>query len=307
MIEARIVLDSINPAGKRITTWLLTYPRFIHSEFMTHRIFSRNSASSRAIPPEKLLRLIEDDPAMPNRYAIYAKGMGDGGPMNDLDRNIAETIILDLRDEALLAARSLQKIDSSKQIINRYLEPWMHMTVLATATNHENFFALRPHLAAEPNFQELAYKMLDGYLSHTPTQLQWGEWHLPGVTGHSEYDYLGTPARIKMCVALACRASYAAFDQPPSMSDADRIHDQGIERGHMSPFEHPAQAHESVDYAWSNFDNPKVCLEDPLGPSVRGLSYWMQYRKTIPNENRTNVDLANIRSECPEWIRNRIN
>ena len=64
-IEAKIVADSINKQGDRITTFLLTYPRFIHSELMTHRMFSRNSASSRAIPFEKMVKDVLENPFIP--------------------------------------------------------------------------------------------------------------------------------------------------------------------------------------------------------------------------------------------------
>ena len=59
-IEAKIIADSINPQGDRIITYLLTYPHFIHSELMTHRMFSRNSASSRAIPLKKMIKMVEE-------------------------------------------------------------------------------------------------------------------------------------------------------------------------------------------------------------------------------------------------------
>ena len=73
-IEAKIITDSISPQGNRITTFLLTYPRFIHSELMTHRVFSRNSASSRAIPFEKMVKMIEEDPFIP---IAWQKGLSN--------------------------------------------------------------------------------------------------------------------------------------------------------------------------------------------------------------------------------------
>jgi thymidylate synthase ThyX len=64
-IKAKIVADSISPQGHRITTMLLTFPRFILAELNTHRVFSRNSASSRAIPFEKMVKMVEEDPFIP--------------------------------------------------------------------------------------------------------------------------------------------------------------------------------------------------------------------------------------------------
>ena len=65
MIKAKIIADSINSKRCRLTSWVLEYPRFIHAEIMIHRVFSRNAASSRAIPTEKIIQNIIDDPAMP--------------------------------------------------------------------------------------------------------------------------------------------------------------------------------------------------------------------------------------------------
>src|SRR3954463_15005916 len=75
MIEAKVILDSISPFGKRLTTFVLTYPRFVHAEFMTHRAFSRNAASSRAIPAWKIRRSVRMDPAMPVYWGMNQPGM----------------------------------------------------------------------------------------------------------------------------------------------------------------------------------------------------------------------------------------
>ena len=48
--HAEVLIDSVNPAGQRLTTFVLRFPRFVLSEFNTHRMFSRNASSSRAIP-----------------------------------------------------------------------------------------------------------------------------------------------------------------------------------------------------------------------------------------------------------------
>lgn len=290
MIRAEIIKDSINPIGKRITTWMLTYPRSIHSEFMTHRVFSRNAASSRAIPTNKMIEAIELQSAMPNRFGTLAKGMGDSGVMDSVAENQATHLIYQLRDQAIATVESLQSLNASKQLINRYMEPWMHMTVLATATDHRNFFALRAHPAAEPNFQELAYCMLECYLDSDPVFVDWGDWHLPGLRDSDVY--LTTEDRLKFCTARACRASYVKFDSDLTPDDAFRIHDDAVRNGHMSPFEHCAQAVQHDDYEYSNFDSV----------GFGGASYWRQYRKMIPGENRTTVDLNEIRRNRPEWI-----
>lgn len=164
-IEAKIVADSLNSQGNRITTFLLTYPRFIHSELMTHRMFSRNSASSRAIPFEKMVKMVEEDPFIPIAWQKQHIGMQGSeyfqGSCKDefghLDRAFAGYEIyqnkdsvkqlteewLEARDNAIQQAKALNYLGVTKQLCNRLLEPFMWHTVLITATEFENFFELR--------------------------------------------------------------------------------------------------------------------------------------------------------------------
>lgn len=74
-ISAKVVTDSLSPSGVRLTTLELNYHRFIHSEMMTHRMFSRNASSSRAIPIEKMLQQVRDNPATPIHWGKNQPGM----------------------------------------------------------------------------------------------------------------------------------------------------------------------------------------------------------------------------------------
>lgn len=144
-IEAKIIADSISPQGKRITTYLLTYPRFIHAELMTHRLFSRNSASSRAIPFEKMIKMVEEDPFIPIAWQNDHKGM-QGTEYNidsaEIEQNKTQWLMA--KDRAVGNAYILnQEFGVTKQLCNRLLEPFMWHTVLVTATEWENFFELR--------------------------------------------------------------------------------------------------------------------------------------------------------------------
>lgn len=153
-ISAEIVADSIDSRGNRITSFLLTYPRFIHGEIMTHRMFSRNSASSRAVPFNKMVKMVEEDPFIPIAWQKTHKGMqgteyieneyttnhtnpGD----NDLDKCIEEWLYA--RNGAVLQAKELNQLGVTKQLCNRLLEPFMWHTILVTATEYDNFFELR--------------------------------------------------------------------------------------------------------------------------------------------------------------------
>lgn len=146
-ISAEIVADSISEKGYRITTFLLTYPRMIHSELMTHRMFSRNSASSRAIPFEKMVKMVKEDPFIPIAWQFDHKGMqgieyvteeSDFGGISARNESW-----LSARDYAIQQAKDLNSMDTTKQLCNRILEPFMWHTVLVTATEWENFFELR--------------------------------------------------------------------------------------------------------------------------------------------------------------------
>ena len=156
-ISAKIIADSINPQGHRITSFILTYPRMIHGELMTHRVFSRNSASSRAIPFNKMMEMVEKDPFIPIAWQKDHKGMQGTEYFTKSDlaaeefkEEIPDTVIehltqvwLTARDNAVRQAKYANEIGLTKQICNRLLEPYMWHTVLVTATEFDNFFELR--------------------------------------------------------------------------------------------------------------------------------------------------------------------
>lgn len=145
MYKCEIIADSLSPQGNRLTTFKLTYPRIIHSELMTHRVFSRNSASSRAIPFEKMVKMVEEDPFIPIAWQKDHKGMQGSEYAQYPDTEDFKSIWLEARDNAIKSAQLAQigKVKLTKQICNRLLEPFMWHTVLVTATEFENFFELR--------------------------------------------------------------------------------------------------------------------------------------------------------------------
>lgn len=144
MISAKVIADSITKQGDRITTMLVTMPRIILAEFNTHRAFSRNTASSRAIPFEKMYESVEKHPFVPIAWQKDHKGMQG---TEYLSGDAEQRAILDwisAKYSALAAARSLNEFEKvTKQIANRLLEPFMWSTVVVTSTEWENFFDLR--------------------------------------------------------------------------------------------------------------------------------------------------------------------
>lgn len=291
MINAKIVADSINPNGARLTSWELDYPLFIHAELMTHREFSRNASSARAIPFDTYLSSIETNPAFTVKPAGHQKGMQVGE-----DLSLEE--IRELQEESLhllqLASNSASYahdiLGVHKSIVNRWLLPWAHIKVLVTCQNHDNFFSLRAHSDAEPNFQVLAFKMLQAYLTHEPHRMQWGDWHLPFENNATDYG-LTIEEKKKLSVARACWVSYnKPGKEVTSFSNAFHRHDSAADSGHWSPFEHVAQATPGW-YKASNFDR----FDAPL-------CGWKQYRKDFLEEYKSPANLDEILAHVPEWI-----
>lgn len=280
MIEARIIADSISPAGCRITTFVLKYPRFIHSELMTHRAFSRNAASSRAIPIQRMIEAIRENPARPVHWGTAKPGMQAGEPLPPEKAEQAVAIWDEACHDAIAHAERLLELGVHKQVVNRLLEPFAHMTTLVTATEWENFFALRAHPDAQPEFQVLAYRMLAAYLANEPVQVPVGGWHIP--FGDRMPDGLTEEERLKIATARCARVSYLTFDGEFAPEKDFALHDRLAQAGHWSPFEHCARA------------LPEAV---PSG----NLVGWRQYRKEFPDENRR-ADLKGILATKPDWI-----
>lgn len=241
-ITAKVVLDSISSAGKRITTLELVYPRFIHSELMTHRAFSRNSASSRAIPVERMIAMVQGDCAMPITWGKNTRGMQAKDDISADDARKAERIWTNAMDSAIGHAMQLGWYDVHKQIVNRLLEPFMHMTTLVTATEWQNFFTLRDHPDAQPEIQILAKEMRKALDESSPTLRV---WHMPFV-----HDTLHQPGNLLAGISAArcARVSYLNHDGTnPDIEKDLTLARRLAASGHWSPFEHVACANHRLE------------------------------------------------------------
>ena len=145
LISAEILADSLNQFGERITTMKLVFPRIILAEFNTHRMFNRNSASSRAIPFKKMVKMVQEQPFIPIAWQKDHKGMQGTEYLTDqIEIDSATGKWLNCMESNVKYATSLGEQDNvTKQIRNRLLEPFMYHTVLVTATEWDNFFKLR--------------------------------------------------------------------------------------------------------------------------------------------------------------------
>lgn len=286
MFDVNVVLDSMAPCGKRLTTIVATYPRFIHSEIMTHRDRARNSASSRAIPWPKMKQMIGDNPVVPIRFGSEQKGMQTGGEIEFPEA--AESVWLKARDAALRYAQDLADMGVHKSIVNRLTEPFMWITVVMTATEWANFFRLRCHPDAEIHFQKIAGMIrdaMDASVPQLPPKIfrplsqrdndDGGEyWHLPFVTGRDLDDLLSGRYSLHeiKCISAArsARVSYLTHDgiRDPKLDIGlfEKLV-QGSGFGHFSPHEHVAQGMDELVRS---------------GPYIG----WKQFRKEFSLENQ---------------------
>ena len=245
-ITAVVVQDSI-ANNVRITTLELEYPRFIHAEVLTHRQFSRNSASSRAVPVDDMLQLVSANPAEPVFWGRAQSGMQAREEVDD--SQVAVTYWNAARYSALDYAETLKSLGLHKQIVNRITEPFQMIRVVVTATEWANFFELRDHPDAQPEIQALAKAMGKAFLESKPMQLHAGDWHVPYVVRQQDEagqvfygdDTVLDRASARLISASCCaQVSYRLADK--SLQKAERIAKRLLQARpwHASPFEHQA-------------------------------------------------------------------
>jgi thymidylate synthase ThyX len=273
MYEVKILADSI-ASGVRLTTHQVTYPRMVHSEVLTHRQFSRNSSSSRAIPIEKMLENVKRDPVMPVWWGRNQKGMQAEVEMTGAEKTEAQELWLNARDRAVASAEMLLSHGLHKQLVNRVVEPWMWITVIITATEWDNFFALRCNKDAQPEVRKIAEMMRDAMALSKPDELEPGAWHLPLVDEHEDegiFHEEGFSTLVKLSVARCARVSYLTHEGKRDVPADLALYDRLLTSGHMSPFEHVARVVGTFEVkhgqSFGNFSHP-----------------WLQHRKQLPNE-----------------------
>lgn len=250
MIEAKIIRDSISPKGVRLTTFELKYPRFILAEFNTHRVFSRNSASSRAIPVKKMINDVIVDPVIPVFWGKNQAGMQASRELSGLSLSLAKFFWRSSRYPACFVAYILSKLKLHKQISNRIIEPWMWTKTIVTSTEWENFFELRAHKDAQPEIYVLANLMYSEYINSIPKQLNYGEWHLPYVL-EDELENNNLENLIKISAARCARVSYLTHDgKVPNVIKDFMLYEDlvGAVPIHGSPTEHQATPNKNVKF-----------------------------------------------------------
>ena len=277
-MKVSVIAHSVSPNKVQIASLQLQYPKFIHAEFMTHRVFSRNASSSRAIPISKMIAATIADTAMPIHWGANQKGMQAEKENDSLIEHPFNHGVFLTPQEAWLASRDSQiawakAFDAAgyhKQIVNRLIEPFININVIVTSTSWANFFALRLDKAAQPEIRALAELMFSALKKSKPKHLDYGEWHLPFVTDDDRIKYYRNFEVLqRMSVARCARVSYVTHDmRVPNYDEDIELYNRLVINDpiHASPAEHQATPDETRDHLWGNFYG------------------WAQYRKMLPNE-----------------------
>lgn len=293
-ISARVVAYSESLfTGEHIVTFELTYPRIIHGEFMTHRLFSRNAASSRAIPVMSMNAMVRENTAMPVRFGANQAGMQDKGVSHTAPvyhPRLSDFPMSPERAWAEAAADAAAWSDAfwdagyHKQVCNRHTEAYQFMRTVVTFTgNGANFFGLRYHGDADPTIGELARCMYEALTSATPVVLGDGDWHLPYYKDGSFIkgrDH-GLAKAQRVSASCCAQASFRKLDD--SQKKADSVFARLIESQpvHASPVEHQA----TPLRAKAGFRSRFVTAIDREGNSWSGnFRNWGQWRQIIPGQ-----------------------
>lgn len=238
--SAKIIEDSYSTKHHgRVTTFEVTFHRFVLAEFNTHRLFARNSASSRAVPVQKKLDEVKNNPAIPVSWGKNQKGMQAGEELSGPEAEKAELAWIRGAEKAIETAQELMDLGVHKQIANRVLEPFSWHTVIVTATSYENFFNQRCSPLAQPEIEVPARLMKELYESNKPKPLKLGEWHTPYIS-EEEREELDEETKNKVSVARCARVSYLTHDGKRDI-DADlELFERLVsaEPPHWSPLEH---------------------------------------------------------------------
>jgi len=272
MIEVKIIAASLHAKGdvNPLITIHARYPRFIHSEVMTHRVFSRNARSSRAVPVSKIIEEVETNPVIPWHWHKNQPGMQGFIEHNNSVKYFSDYSIFDdkredawlgARDQALKFAKAFMEAGYHKQIVNRLLEPFMWIDTLITSTEWDNFFELRLDETTEPHFRDLARAIKNKFQDIDFEQLDFNQWHLPYVT-QREKESLDIETQLKISAARCARISYKPFDGGFDIEKEIIRYEKLIESNppHCSPIEHQA----------------KVVNHDTFSNLASG---WLQFRK----------------------------
>lgn len=303
-IKATIIKDSINRQGNRFITYELEYPRFILAEVNTHCMLEKNTASSRAIPVETMLAQIAANPAMPISWGENNPGMVSRVELDESRAAAAKSVWIAAIQTAISFARVIgakDGINAHKQISNRLTEAGQMSKTVMSGTEWENFFWLRNHPDAQPEFQELARCMFEAKTQSVPILLEPGEWHLPYVEFVDGKYFSGDieiPLETAKKISASCCAQVSYRKLNDSIEQAEKVFgmlnlESEDKPAHASPICHQGTPMQACDYPDLNNPENPATWEDGITHMRRDFSLWsgklqgwIQYRQTFVNEAR---------------------
>ena len=247
-MEVKVLLDSVNPyTGTRLTTLHCVYPQFIHQQVLTHRMFSRNSSSLRAI---SFNRASEEFEIVYPTWTEEKKGMQGSLVTEEKSILSAESYLRCMHKDVLYWCKKMGDLGIHHQDINNYLRPFQNIHTVITATDFENFFQQRLHESTKPDMQQLAQLIYDALKESKPEQTT---WHTPLINDLLESTYTNKQLELISAARLA-RISYFKWQDDPQkdLELAKKL----IENNHPSPFEHVAFAQQDNEY-YGNFKSWK--------------------------------------------------
>lgn len=266
--SAKVICDSF-AFGSRLTTMVVVFHRYVLSEFNTHRMFSRNGASSRAIPVQKMIEKARISNVEPLEWGQNQTGMQAWKELTGERLDYAKQAWNIARARAIDVAEAMVDANLHKQIVNRILEPFLPMTMVVTGDEraYANFFSQRCHPMSAPEMKALAYRMQEAYVASKPLEKKVGDWHLPFYRRElAERPILDC---VKACVARCARVSYDNHDGTTSVEADLSLYEKlsTANPPHLSPMEHVAEVKtDMLRLDTGNFKLP-----------------WYQHRKQLEN------------------------
>lgn len=298
---AKVIADSVNEDGHRVTTMEVCFHRFVLAEFNTHRVFSRNSASSRAIPVTKQIERLWRSPAWPVSWPREQKGMQGGDALSTDEALIAQRAWGNAMQRTIETVQHLRELGLHKSVSNRLLEPFMWHTVVVTSTAWENFFAQRCSPLAQPEIQAAALLMRTAYQESSPEHLYEGQWHLPyideqtvqdaGLSWSSDMPWEGLR---RVSAARCARVSYLTQDGKRDPQADLALYNRLVQAkpAHWSPLEHvatPWPGNRQRGSIWFDHGGKHHAVSLHHLPKVGNLLGWRSLRTEVEAEARVST------------------
>lgn len=306
-MKVEFIQGSIAHCGTKITTLVLEYPRVIHAQLLTHRVFSKNSSSSRAVPIKSAIDQIDQNPAQyiwtENQSGMSGQVITDPVKLNKI--NEAMTNLWNQVKQTVLYLGSKESeggLNVHKQNAARPLEYYQNIRIVLTSTEWENWDWLRIDSAAQPEIALLAKLIKEARESGDYLKLVEGEWHVPFIvrkvnpsTDELTYHHPETHAELSIQEAKELSMSICAQTSFRKEDYSDEKTENVIgklftgKKVHASPSEHQATPIPNFTgsfYETSNWPDGVTHMDRNCDFWSGNFKHWIQNRQLIPNHDK---------------------